>query len=368
MKIKPFTCFLFAFAVIIIAVSPWLIQSYYSEEPEIVPYKGMLTLWNITDWRTGGSSPLSFLKKRVAEFESRSAHIFIDVENMTPQEAAAAVQNGEAPDMISYPLGFDSGLKFSSLPHKSTIFPHITDSAYPYMCGGYCVMLNTDMLERQGLFAPSDWGVRPDELIDIAKLGVCFDSEEGYSSLPAIAAHKYPDAQDAKSFTWEKPAVPEAAINLSVVAFSDGLRLFRTEQACMLIASHNQLYELGKLLEDSSSPSFRPYALSGYTDMVQLISVVSCEDEKKRQACAEFAGYLLRESVQKKTEALGVFPVLPGLEIYEDNECLYMMYELLSKGALLAKPEDRQKLGELSMGALQGSKDDLRGIRRLLGY
>jgi hypothetical protein len=368
MKIKPFTCFLFVFAVILIAVSPWLIQSYYSEEPEIVPYKGILTLWNITDWRTGGSSPISFLKKRVAEFESRSAHIFIDVENMTPEEAAAAVQNGETPDMISYPYGFDAELQLTSLPHKNTIFPQIPGNAYPYMCGGYCIILNTDMLDREGLFAPSGWGIRPDELIDMAKLGVCFDSESGYSALPAIAVHKYPDEEGSKTFTWEKPAMPEAALNLSVVAYSDGVRLFRTEQACTLIASHNQLFELGKLLEDSSAPSFRPYALGGYTDMVQLISVVSCEDEKKQEACTEFAGYLLRDSVQKKIEALGVFPVLPGLEIYEDNECLYMMYELLSEGALLPEPEDRQKLGELSMSALGGSGDALGSIRRLLGF
>lgn len=230
------------------------------------------------------------------------------------------------------------------------------------------MMINTDMLDREGMLAPAEWGVRPEELISLAGLGVCFDSESGYSALPAVTVHKYPETQGPDNFTLEKPAVPEAALELTVTSFSDGLKLFRTEQAGVLIASHRQLSELETLLADSSAPSFRAYALSGYTDMAQLISVAESDDDKKLAACTRFAQYLLSDTVQKKTEALGVFPTLPGLDIYADNECLYMTYQLLSGGALLASPEERQKLNDLSINALGGSEGALKDIRSILGY
>lgn len=367
MKIKPFTCFLFAVALIVIALSPWLIQSYYSQTPENVPYKGILTLWNITGWRTGGSSCTSFLKKRIADFESRNAYLFIDLVDFTAAEAEQALQKGEAPDIISYPLGFNTDLPLSPLPHKDTIFPGISGEAYPYMCGAYCLLINADMLDEHGLFPPGGWGVRPDELLSMAQLGVCFDSENGCSALPAIAVHKYPEPEGPDAGATERPVSQDAALGLTITAYTDGLRCFCSGQAGVLIASQRQLFEANKQFEEGSAPAFLPYALSGYTDMVQLISVVSSEDEKKQLACEDFAGYLLEERVQSKLTALGVFPALPGLEIYEDNDCQKSMYKLLSEGAALAMPEDRQTLNDLSMQMLGGSKDALAELKRLLG-
>lgn len=366
MKIRPFTYFLCAAALILIAISPWLIQSYFAEEPETESYKGVLMLWNVTDWRTAGSSCAAYLKKRVENFESRNAFIFIDIVNMTKEEASKALQNGEKPDIISYPLGFDPAIELSSLPHIDTIFPQIKDTAYPYMCGAYGIAVNTDMLDAEGMFAPQGWGIRPDELIDIARLGVSFDSEKGYSSLPSVVLHEYPEAEGPGLSTWQEPEMPDAALSLSITSYSDGLRSFTSEKSCILIASQRQLFELTQLYQDGSSPSFQSYALSGYTDMVQLISTASCDDEKKRAACADFAQYLLSEDAQKRLEALGVFPVLPGLEVYSTDECFSQMYKLLSQHTSLALPENWSNINELSKETLGGSKQALTRLRQLL--
>lgn len=366
MKIKPFTCFLFALAVLLAAAAPFIVQEYFEEEPQTQGYKGVLMLWNITDWRTAGSSCSSYLKKRIENFESQHPYIFIDFVNMTKDEAAGCINNGEIPDIISYPLGFDPGLDLFSLPHIDTIFPEIKDTAYPYMCGAYFMAVNTDMLGEQGLFMPSGWGIRPDELIDIAKLGVAFDSEKGYCSLPAVTLHEYPQDEGPSLTTWDEPALPDAALSLSVTAYTNGLNSFCTEKACVLIASQRQLFELTELSMDGSAPSFQPYALSGYTDMVQLVSVTASGDYKRTAACAEFAQNLLSEGAQKKLEALGVFPVLPGLDIYSGSDCFCNMYSLLSKRACLALPENWTYMSELSTEALGGSKHALEQLRRIL--
>jgi hypothetical protein len=367
MKIKPFTCFLFAVALILIALSPWLIQSYYSEAPASVPYKGILTLWNITGWRTGGSSCSSFLKKRIKDFEARNAYMFIDLVDLTAAEAAEALQKGETPDIVSYPLGFSMDLPLSPLPHKDTILPEISGKSYAYMCGAYCLLINADMMEERGLFPPGGWGVRPDELLNLSQLGVCFDSEEGCLSLPAVALHKYPEYEGPNTRPWDQPPDQDAALGLTIVAYSDGLSCFRSGQAGVLIASQRQLSEANAKLEESELPAFLAYALSGYTDMAQLISAVSADNEKKQQACIDFAEFLLEERVQAKLEALGAFPVLPDLKIYQDNACMASMYELLSEDAVLAMPKDRPSLSELSMEALGGNKSALAKLRHMLG-
>jgi hypothetical protein len=45
-----------------------------------------------------------------------------------------------------------------------------------------------------------------------------------------------------------------------------------------------------------------------------------------------------------------------------------MMYELLSDDALLPSPKDKQKLSELSVGALGGSEAALKDLRTMLGF
>lgn len=226
--------------------------------------------------------------------------------------------------------------------------------------------VNTEMLDEEGLFTPSGWGIKPDEFIDLAKLGVAFDSEEGYSSLPAPAFHEYPEDEGPGVSTWDEPKPPDAALYLSVSGYSGGLKSFTSGKACIIIASQRQLFELAELSMDGSAPSFQPYAISGYTDMVQLISVASCGDYIKLAACTEFAQYLLSEDAQKRLEALGVFPVLPGLEIYGGSDCFGNMYGLLSKHACLALPEERAVIGDLSRKALEGNKAALEQLRHIL--
>jgi hypothetical protein len=72
-------------------------------------------------------------------------------------------------------------------------------------------------------------------------------------------------------------------------------------------------------------------------------------------------------ALEQKLEALGVFPVLPGLEVYKDNDFSASVYKLLSEGALLAMPEDRQELNDLAMQAIGGNKDALTQLRHMLG-
>ncbi len=364
---KPVAYFLCALALILICISPWLILSYYEKLPESPFFQGILSLWHISEWRTGGSSGTAFLQKRITQFEGQNPHVFIELRTLTCEEAAQALQEGEKPDIISYPYGTEITLDMASLPAVDTIFPALPDTAYPYMCGGYCLLVNTDMLTEKGIDIKSDWGIRPEALLNTTPIGVCFDAEDGCTSLPALALHAYPEADKPQMTTWGEPDPPDAALSLNGV-WEGGFEAFCSGDAGVLIASHRQLFEATEQYTQGEVPPFSAYAIGPYTDMVQLIGVAKQgEDELRQQSAESFAAFLLSDSAQKKLEALGVFPVKPGLDIYQQSDIHSAMYEQLCAGAALPKPDAKETLIELAKAAFGGDTRSLNSLRRALG-
>lgn len=364
---KPVAYFLCALALLLIGLSPWLILSYYEKLPEKPYYEGILSLWHISRWRTGGSSAAAFLQKRAAQFEAQNPHVFIELRALTAEQALSALQNGETPDIVSYPYGQEPTLDFAALPPEPTIFSSLPDTAYPYMCGGYCLLLNTDMLASAGIDVKSGWGIRPEALREAAQTGIAFDAEDGCSALPALALHAYPEGERPQVSTWGEKDPPDAAPGLEA-DFEDGLSAFRSGAAGVLIASHRQLFEAGEDLFQGETPPFAAYAIGPYTDMVQLVGVTRQDDALRQQAAESFAAYLLSDGAQKKLEALGVFPVKAGLDVYGQSDILRAMYERLCAGAALPPPGSTDTLGGLAKAMYAGDADALGRLRRLLRF
>lgn len=362
---KPFAYFLCALALMLICVSPLLILSFYEKLPEPTHFSGILSLWHISDWRTGGSSAASFLEKRIAQYEAGNPHVFIELISMTTEEADAALAEGQLPDIISYPYGVAPAIKTSHLPPQPTYLEGLPDTAYPYMCGGYCVLINTDKLDESGIVIADGSGIRPEKLLEVAPLGVCFDTEKGYSALPAPAFHVYPPAPRPNISTLGEPEPPEAALGLSGT-WQDGLELFCNDEAGVLIASHRQLFMATQSYEHGEAPAFMAFAISGYTDMVQMIGVREQDDKPRQAAGEEFASLLLIPGVQAKLEALGVFPVIGGVDIYSEDECRRRMYMMLSENPVLCVPGEIAGLDSLAQDALGGDEKALKKLRRLL--
>ncbi len=363
---KPVAYFLCALALILICLSPWLILSYYEKLPPKPYFQGILSLWHIPDWRTGGSSGAAFLQKRITQFEGQNPHVFIEMRTLTAEQALKALENGERPDIVSYPYGTKPALDFAALPSETTIFDGLPDTAYPYMCGGYCLLVNTDMLAESGIDLASGWGLRPEALLSASQIGVCFDSEEGYTALPALAVHTYPEAEKPQVSTWGEPDPPDAALNLEA-DWQDGFASFCAGDKGMLIASHRQLFEASESFTQGDVPPFAAYAIGPYTDMVQMIGITRSEDELRQATSESFLTYLLSDSAQSKLEPLGVFPVKPNLDIYQQSDILRDMYEQLSTGAVLPRSADKETLDELAKSAYAGDMRALGQLRRLLG-
>lgn len=362
---KPFAYFLCALVILLVAISPWLILSYYEKLPEEPYFQGILHIWHISDWRTGGSSAAAFLASRIKQYEAQNPHVFIELETYTPDEATTAIQFGQKPDIISYPYGKGPSLELAPLPRQSFLLLNDEDTAYPYMFGGYCLIVNNDLLSENGIGTYDDWGIRPDALLEAAELGAAFDSEPGYSALPALALHQYPPLEKPNKYTWNEPEMPDAALGLKA-AYSDGLSAFCKGETAVLIASHRQLFDVTERYTQGEAPTFTAYAIGGYTDMAQMLGVTVQEDELRQNACEDFASYLVSAPSQKKLEAIGVFPVIANVDIYSENEVLKAVYDQLSQSGVFVKPEDRQTLEALAMDAFGGSDTALQKLRKLL--
>ncbi len=364
MRPKPVAYFLCAVSLLLIAVCPLMLQSDI-EAAEAGPYKGVLTLWHITGWRAGTPSFEAYLRGRIRSFEAAYAYAFIELKSLTVTEAAEALAAGEAPDIISYPRGLDTGIALANLPGADTALPCESNS-WPYACGGYCALINTDLLSDQGAEIPdAGWGIRPEALIAAAAFGTAFDAETGSSALPALALHGYPESDEPKLSTWNVPE-PEAMLSLSSVQLENGLDTFLSGKCAVLIASHRQLAEAQKAYMDGDGPSFLSYAIGGYTDMVQMIGVAATEDEKKLAACTAFARVLLTGSSQRALESYGLLPAVAGVEIYAEDECRRTMYELLCEDPALPYGDEAQALDLLAAKALGGDAAAFKSLRAKL--
>ena len=370
MRPKPVAYFLCVAALALIAVCPLMLISSHQEAEQAMPYKGILTLWHITQWRTGGSSSFgSYLKGRIRQFEADYAYAFIELKSITAEEATEALAAGESPDLISYPLGLNPGITLAKPTTVNTILSGIDEDAIPYACGGYCILVNTDLLTEQGAEVPdSGWGIRPEALLAAAQYGAIFDAETGCCALPALALHEYPESDEPSYSTWGEPDPPDALLSLAPQSLSDGLEAFLEGEVAVLVASQRQLYEAEQAYMKGDGPAFFAYAIGGYTDMVQLIGITATEDDKKRSACMAFAELLLSGSSQRRLEALGILPVVPDLEIYTEDECRRTMYVLLCESGALPPADEEQELNVLAARAAGGDTQALRTLRvRLRG-
>lgn len=369
MRPKPVAYFLCIVSLALIVVCPLILLANNHIIAESAPYKGILTLWHISGWRTGGTSFEAYLSKRIKDFEANYAYAFIELESLSFEDAVQALESGEAPDLISYQQGQNPGVTLQKLPSANTIVPNTGDDAWPYACGGYCMLVNTDLLTQQSAKLPqSGWGLRPEPLIDIAQYGVCFDAETGRSSLPALALHTYPESDEPNMSTWGEPEPPDAMLSLAPTKLDSGLDAFLKGETAVLIASQRQLYQVEQAYQKGDAPSYFAYGIGGYTDMVQMIGISACDDEKKLSACTAFAKSLISRSGQKKLEPTGMLPVITGLEedIYTEDQCRRTMYTLLCEGIALPDPTDAQELDILAAKALGGDENALKALRARL--
>lgn len=346
---KPFAFILSVITVLFLIFSPQYIRSGLTPaSSKDEKFEGILTLWHITGLETGGESAYSFVKNRVSAFEKENPRVFINSEAMSAEEANERISNGEHPDIISYPMGFAKDPSvFAELerPALSNAFALTGTSngvhfAYPYMCGFYTLVCSESIFSAAEVTYPIDIELSHQNFY--YAMGAFDKCPLAVSSGGGItcAALMYPVLSDDPTFAEDYSEQPFSKYNIEYI---DGSKLFSDGGAAMLICPFSEYCKM----RSSGDSDKNAFLISGYTDLIQFVSVFPCENALKSDACSNFAAFLLSEKSQKRLEPTYMLPVTDIEEIYADDPLITSAYQY----GIFAVPSEFSYASSDSLGA-----------------
>ena len=140
-------------------------------------YQGNLTLWHVQGDAFGMGDGSAFLSARAKTFEKRNFGVFLQVETMEMEVFHSRWQQGERPDLLSFPSGAmddadglqpldPSGLSMEAWfleagSQKGKVY------ATPYCYAGHVLLRNDDRIYAAGIMPPSD-GITEDWIMEAA--------------------------------------------------------------------------------------------------------------------------------------------------------------------------------------------------------
>ena len=280
---KSFVLFLFFIIIGLIVMLPSVLQysiktgftSKAKETPEV--YTGRLTVWHIGN----EVNTQKILRDAADRFERSNAYVFIDIIQLSSQQANELIAQDTLPDIFSYCTQFDS------LPYYDP---------KPYALSPYILYVN-DSLELGKV------GLNNLEIVEISQI-----------EMPLLLdALGFEDEEQVKYFETE-----------------DCQKKFLDEELKGLITPLSFDYQLQKL----SSISYSSYALLNYADKIRLIDAVNTQDVLKLDMCEKFIDTLLSGRVQKSVISFGHLTVnksggLTDYSILYDNSIAQEAYLLL---------------------------------------
>ena len=327
-----------AVAAVLLVILPLLLTEppdpYYRMTRRTENWQGVLTVWQIDGWYPAAGDLTAVLERAGQLLNKRHPGVVVDVRKANVADAG----QGEAPDVISFPLGaFDtpSGI-LARVSQPVGLVPGLVESgkygndtfAVPWCRGGYALLANRDLL--------SQWGVSWQESWTMADLTAALEGAQermqgkknrSYGLIAGSAPERQPLT------CWQNAlAQPEALTGLLARGFADpdsggllpraAFERFLEGNTAFMPAYHGEILrcqsraEQGKgfavdiaLLPDQQAPC---------TDLVQLAGITGKGPEGRSALAREYLEILLSESVQSRIANLGIMPALPGLEQPED--------------------------------------------------
>jgi maltose-binding protein MalE len=325
-------CLLIAFALI----APSFIRretarDRYGEwlQPTQPVWQGQLTLWTVVGFPVGEGTLGGWVRAQVRAFEKSAFGVYVDVRVMTPEEAKAALDGGEKPDVLVFPSGFldapeglltplsdpigINGALLASAERGGTLY------ALPVMAGAYLLCVNEERGMAAGTEPPDGIGYPPKTVAEMAAGddgGLCVDGGPYVS--PGLAFAYALDGGDTEIIRALKGAGDAGA-------FKDG-------DALLCLGSQNTAGAVQDAYENGNGFGSTAWAVSGFTDMVQYVGVTDGLPEAREQMCFQLAGSFVSQSAQESLKDIGMFAAAEGLEpLYEDDPRFYASEQQLSR-------------------------------------
>ena len=355
---RKFFGFLMAVGIIIYLVfAPNIIRqgilqgrvSHWEHEKE--SFSGIIDMWHVVGFKAHTGSVSSWLIKQTKKLEEKHFGVYINVSAMTLDEYEARIERGEEADVYSFPSGLmysDGFLPLDGIADEGRL-SHVRDGflksgmyegklyAIPYMYSGYCLMQNTELMQKAG--AQTDASAE-----SINKVAESMAQNEKITPISGdyIYSCRY-------------------GINVQV----EQLGNFRYGSTCMTLCDFREVGDAERRIKNGKGFTVTAYATDDpYTDLVQYAAVREDVETEKLEYVYEILDALLTPEAQGELAELNAY----GVTGFDDVKKTMETYSSVAYDAfsVYSTPEipncfmykrHRDALREDAMAALSGDGD-----------
>ena len=267
-------------------------------DPEAEEFSGVINVWHVVGFKPYMGSVGAWLKKIADRAERRHFGVYFEVESISEAEAEAKLQNGEFPDVISFPAGFLNGRELR-------------------------IMNGTEIFGIDGTAVDFGDGYGAGELPAGFDCGM---DGRTLRALPFAAGCKlalfYPERVTAAEMTeagkFERSSVDE----------------FKKGKGDFCIGDARAAGDMERLAAANKAKYFEVLPFCNETDEVQFVGI-SAKTEREKMGCiSEFIADMLSAARQSELCTLGLMPMNPAAEKKFEQSFLTEAYGLLSESIL----------------------------------
>ncbi len=277
-------------------------------------FYGVINVWQIDSFEGGKGSRANFLNEISKRFEKKNNGVYISVETITVEKAEKLISSGQKrPDIISYGSGVNLDeslfmkLNLNNIP--TAIKKAYTEKAVPWCMGAY-FMIGDSNKEK--------WG----------QDGYLKQTKKGETKIYSIGVPKREGHTALRNINIGENGLFEATSQEIFEAYNYSQKVIR------MIGTQRDLYRL-QGLEEKEKAREGDITFLGYTDLFQYVSILNCDNLKKKEMMDKYINFLLETEQQNELGEIGLFPVMTEAEPQYTNSYVADGWKKIQKDGII---------------------------------
>ena len=287
-------------------------------------FQGVLNLWLVSTFESGTASKKSHLERSSLLFESQNKGAYVFIHEMTKNECEIKINEGVMPDIICYSGNMGSVFEpyLTELEEVENVKDTLITSgkkngvelyAYPYMIGGYALITSSSRLQNAGVSIENNSLLSNTYSVGYKKK---FAKREKsiYSMISGMKNGN--NASLALENELDIKSIQSLKNDLSYEQGLDGLTGYEAYEkwvygdSVFLLGTQRDLVRAENRQRSGREDGIMVECLSYYSDLVEYVSVVSCNNSIRQKYARKFAKVLMSEQCQNLLARIGMFSTL----------------------------------------------------------
>ena len=278
-------------------------QADREAEKQAQAFHGMLTLWHVNSWGTGGTGASNLISEVLAELERSYEGVYFVLENLTIDQAQERMARGEIPDILSFPGGMtlpgDAAWQDFTIPEVQACYQEScrkNPCFLPWIASDAVVMIRNTSLAACGETAPNtNW-----TLDDLRLLAEKLTYQTKGRNAQTIHGMVSGQGRWPQLSLW---GMNEDTLLGGEFTEREAWNQLVEGNVSILLAGPWEEMTLAWRLQENRGPDLTVLPWPMDTPVIRSVQWIGCRlsgDEKRDELCRKAAERLLSERVQKK--------------------------------------------------------------------